>query len=391
MNPEHALTVSCRECGTPLMVKCPEIDVIHFPVDDEKVVQLFSGRLHVHECPACSAGTSVFVPLIVMHKDMARLLVAVPESVSAETRQLLMASLAEAGHDMKVTVCHDYVQLYTALAAWVNEILIPFLQVFLQADTINSNIDPEQITPLILRLFHRQAEALIEPFIKMEQSGTSVDGRDLLRQMHISLVLEVLTHLRREAIRTKTLSQLEDAFRSRVPLECIVDEVIEESRSACPAEFVPPMGKPVEFRKAFICEYSNAVLHAYCDQDNPRAAKWAGYLRIIWLLGKRSDVTLDPQFHLPAEVIRRTARFSDLFESCGVGPTEDIEALESHMSDRHEMLKAYGFAQDEARAIASGMIRIHISPPDDPRAIETTGLLEQTMDHRSAPSPDDWD
>jgi CHAT domain-containing protein/tetratricopeptide (TPR) repeat protein len=379
MNPEHDLTVSCRECGTPLMIKCPEIDVIHFPVDDKKVVQLFSGRLHVNKCPACSTGTSVFVPLIVMHEDLARLLVAVPQSVSAETRQLLKASLADAGHDMKVTVCHDYVELYTALAAWVNEILIPFLQVFLQVDGVNTNIDPDQITPLILRLFHSQAEALIEPFIKMEQSGRSLDGRDLLRQMHVSLVLEVLTHLRREAIRTKTLSQLEDAFRSRVPLECIVDEVIEQSRSDCPSELVAPMETPVEFRKAFIREYSNAVLHAYCDQDNPRAAKWAGYLRMIWLLGKRSDVTLDPQFHLPAEVIRRTARFSDLFESCGVSPTEDIEAFKSHMSDRHEMLKAYGFAQDEARAVASGMIRIHFSPPDVPRAIETTALLEQTI------------
>lgn len=376
MNHEQPLTVRCRECATPVEIKCPQLDVIRFPADDKKIVQLLSGRLHVHQCPACSTKTPVFVPLMVVHEDMTRVLAAVPQSVADETRRSLAASADKIGHEMQVIVCNNYVELYAALAPWINEILMPFLQTLLARENAERKIEPDQITPLILMLFHGQAQGTIEPFIRMEQGGRPVDGRNLMRKIHIAMVTDVLTDLRRKVVRSKTLPQLEDAIRNRVPVECVIDEVLEDSRSACPAEVVDPMEHPADFVKAFLGEYSNAVLHAYADRENPRALQWASCLRVIWWLGKRSDTTLDPQFRLPAAVIRRTARFSDLWNLYGRDPTDNLDALQAHISDRHEMMEAYGFAQDESMALRSGMIRINVTvgkPQEAQDAMEAIG------------------
>jgi hypothetical protein len=183
----HTVTVSCPECKVPVRISYPHIDLVRFPQDDDKTVGILARRLHVHRCPACLTTTSVFVPLIVLHQDMARVLVAVPESVADETRRLLTASAAKLGQGIQVTVCHSYAALYRELAPWVNEILMPLLQKLLAPDSRDRHIDPDTITRLIVMLFHAQAEGMIEPFVRIEQDGRSIDGRALMRKMHVGL------------------------------------------------------------------------------------------------------------------------------------------------------------------------------------------------------------
>jgi tetratricopeptide (TPR) repeat protein len=377
---DNVITVQCRECHTSVRFKCPQVDLIHFPSDDRKIVQLLSGQLYLHQCSACSTTTSVFVPLLVLHEDRMRVLAAVPESIADETNRVMVETLAKLGVDMRVTVCRNYNELYIALAPWANEILMPLIETVLgEAMHGDQKVDPDQITPIILRLSYAQLKGTIKPFIGIEQSGKRIDGLALmrdnandLRQAWLTdLVSEVLTDLRRKAVRTKALPLLEEAIRSRIPVECVIKEVLEKSLSACPTEFIDPLKEPAEISKTFLYEYCNAVLHAYCGEENPHAKHWATCLRSVWLLGKRSDTSLDPQFRLPVDVIRRTARFSDLWDLCGQPlKDDDLDAFKAYFDDRHEMLKAYGFEEEELSALQSGTMGFRISG-GDPQKVST--------------------
>ena len=359
---EIEFSVECPGCETLRTLRCPLVDLIRFPGDEKKIVDLLARRLHVHPCPACDMPTSFFVPLLVMHETEHRVLIAVPESIADETIGLLTKALPNADREMDMKVCDDYAEMYRAICPWVNEIILPFAR-NLMADG-GEKFDPSRATRLILAMFHAQAEGVIEPFIATERDGMRIGPSDMMGRLHVGLVTDVLTDLRKHAVKDKTMAVLEETLRNRVPVECIVDKVLKNIVASCPKEFVDPFKSPGALGLAFARNFFNASVHAYCGRDNPLAQDWAATLVLVWKLGKRSDSDLDPQFRLPPEVIRRTAHFSDLWTMCGALPKEPA-ALEAEFNDREEMFLAYGFARELEEMLKSGMIRIKQSSDMD--------------------------
>lgn len=198
------------------------------------------------------------------------------------------------------------------------------------------------LSPLILRIIKSQIDdKLIEKMVKFGGEASEDKHKRYLNDIHTLVVTNLIRQLLNLAVRSREVPQLDSRIRERIPAVCLTPEVLTAIIKDC-IELKDPAEDPASFRKGFLREYLNATIHSHSNTVNPRGMSWATYLGVVYLLSQDENVTLDNQFTLSGETIRRTVRFQDLWDITLGGissSSSNPEEFEERFSAAWEMFK----------------------------------------------------
>lgn len=340
-------TFLCQRCQIP--VHLPElVSNFTFPGDHEHIVALLEGRLNTTSCLVCGARTALFTFVMVLNPERGEAIFHLPQGEDEEPFKQL---LAQAREHFGVRLCHSYGEMLAAMLPWLNDHYLPRSKALFSLDyqKLPRHEQIELFTPLFLRIFKGQAEGRIFADILLA-GGDREAAAARLEEFYAALVYEHLHRIMLEACRTRAVLDLPRLVEARVPKECLTEKVLARLAAECSPP-TPPLPDPEKFMYAFMHEYLNAVAHALADGRNPRGRVWASYLQAVWLLSRRDEVKLDPQFLLPPELARLTVSFEDMWDVSRVRPEVEGARAEERLTAAGEMMEHYGFAPRYAAAL----------------------------------------
>ena len=366
---------NCPNCQNPVSIP-PLTHLIRFPDDAEPIIALLERRLNVAICQVCRHPMPIIAELLLKNQDKRTILISIPKGGSYDKAQL-----QKQARNFQLQFYNDYADFYQAVLQWANDYMKSISQILLNPDTFGQLTRQEQIelvSPLVLCILKSQIEGKLPTHLQFSGTGNPDNTQGYLVGLYNAIVADQLMRLLRETARTPAILKLSTLIEEHIPRDCITTQILSMIVKDCQSA-QNPYANPNQFMHGFLQEYLNAVAHAYAHTANPRGKDWARYLLSVWKLSKDERVTLDPQYLLSPEVVRRTLRFEDLWDAKIAGLRQP-DMTEQNLNDMIEMMKSYGFEKELTQTMGGHWFWFEIT--DDPENLQALlkSLQEQLFE-----------
>ncbi|MFF2040420.1 CHAT domain-containing protein [Kitasatospora sp. NPDC058170] len=297
--------IVCGRCSVRTTARLRRF--LHFPGDARTVLDLVTGRLNVHRCPVCGAGTRVRTPVVVVVGDGSELAVgALPQRYLPRLAE--QARLADG--TLPLVVGHDSVeQLADAVRGRADALLARALREYTDGELPGYRDErvPLLLTPLALLLAEYQLSSGITA--PGEGAGEAAERVARVTRLFTACVVELVDRSFTYAFHHGGIATLPQVLEHRVPVECLRPEVLAALAERCPAVGPESLTDPSEVDRIHRYEYLNSLAHALAGRPNPRAEVWASLCFTLFALSRTPGIVVDPAALLTPEVLRRTITF----------------------------------------------------------------------------------
>ncbi|MBD0692561.1 hypothetical protein BG452_10820 [Streptomyces sp. CBMA123] len=282
---------------------------LHFPGDARAVLDLVTGRLNIHRCPVCGAGTRVWTPVAVVVGDGSELAVGgIPRPYLLRFAE--QARLAD-GTLPRVVGYDSVEQLADAVRGRADELLARALREYVDGDLPGFRDErlPLLLTPLTLLLAEYQIRSgIIAPGEVAEEAAERVARAT---RLFTTCVVELVDRSFTYAFHHGGVATLPQVLEDRIPVECLRPEVLAALAARCPAVDPESLTDSSKVDRIHRYEYLNSCAHALAGQPNPRAEIWAALCFTLFVLSRTPGIIVDPTMLLTPEVLRRTITFPE--------------------------------------------------------------------------------